>query len=66
MKDVVTQAIDALNKSAKRAEMDADKAGEEEGEEEEEEEELPDLSELENINEQLENNNGWFLFGNLY
>lgn len=58
MKDVVTQAIDALNKSAKRAEMDADKAGEEEGEEEEEEEELPDLSELENINEQLENNNG--------
>jgi len=26
--------------------------------EEEEEEELPDLSELENINDQLENNNG--------
>lgn len=58
MKDVVTQAIDALNKSAKRAEMEADKAGDEEGEEEEEEEELPDLSELENINEQLESNNG--------
>ena len=59
MKYVVTQAIDNLNKSAKRAELEADKAGGEEGEEEEEEEEeLPDLSELETINDQLENNNG--------
>lgn len=59
MKDVVTQAIENLNKAAKRAEIEADKpGGEEEAEEEEEEEELPDLSELEAINEQLENNNG--------
>lgn len=61
MKDVVTQAIDNLNRLAKRAEAEADKpsTGEDDGEaEEEEEEELPDLSELETINDQLENNNG--------
>ena len=60
IKDVVTQAIDQLNKAAKRAETEADKPGGDDGEEEEEEEEeeLPDLSELEAINEQMENNNG--------
>lgn len=60
MKDVVTQAIDNLNRLAKRAEAEADKPSTEEGEEqeEEEEEELPDLSELETINDQMENNNG--------
>lgn len=61
MKDVVTQAIENLNRLAKRAEAEADKpsTGEEGDEqEEEEEEELPDLSELETINDQLENNNG--------
>jgi len=60
MKDVVTQAIDNLNRLAKRAEAEADKPSTEEAEEqeEEEEEELPDLSELETINDQMENNNG--------
>lgn len=62
IKDVVTQAIENLNRLAKRAENEADKpsTGEEgeEQEEEEEEEELPDLSELETINDQMENNNG--------
>jgi adenylate kinase len=61
VKDVIAQAIDNLNKAAKRAETEADKPGGEEGEEEEEEEEeeeLPDFSELETINEQMENNNG--------
>ena len=60
VKDVITQAIDQMNKAAKRAETEADKpGGDDEGEEEEEEEEeLPDLSELEAINDQMENNNG--------
>ncbi len=61
IKDVVSQAIENLNRQAKRAEAEADKPSTgEEGEEaeEEEEEELPDLSELETINDQLENNNG--------
>jgi len=61
IKDVVTQAIENLNRVAKRAETEADKpsTGEEDEEpEEEEEEELPDLTELETINDQLENNNG--------
>lgn len=61
IKDVVTQAIENLNRLAKRAEVEADKpSGGEDGEEqeEEEEEELPDLSELETINDQMENNNG--------
>jgi adenylate kinase len=66
VKDVITQAIDNLNKLAKRAEAEADKPGgekEEGGEEEEEdadedEEELPDLDELETINENMEANNG--------
>lgn len=60
VKDVVTQAIDQMNKAAKRAETEADKpGGDDDGEEEEEEEEeLPDLSELEAINDQMENNSG--------
>lgn len=61
MKDVVTQAIENLNRQAKRAEAEADKPSggdEAEEQEEEEEEDLPDLSELETINDQMENNNG--------
>ena len=59
-KEVVSQAIEHLNRQAKRAEADAEKpsGGDDEEQEEEEEEELPDLSELEAINDQLENNNG--------
>lgn len=62
IKDVVTRAIEKLNQAAKRAENEADKPGgddaEDDEEDEAEEEELPDLSELETINEQMENNNG--------
>lgn len=64
-KDVINQVIDNLNKAAKRAETEVEKASdneedenEDEDEEDVEEEELPDLVELETINEQLENNNG--------
>lgn len=52
------QAVDNLNKAAKKADPDANNQGEEGQEEEEEEEELPDLSEIDAINDQLENNNG--------
>jgi adenylate kinase len=65
VKDVIKQAIENLNKLAKRAETEAEKPGgdrldeeEEEEEEVEEEEELPDLDELEAINENMESNNG--------
>jgi adenylate kinase len=66
VKDVITQAIENMNKAAKKAEADADKPGgeagdgEEEGEEEEEEddEEQPDLAELEAVNENMESNSG--------
>jgi adenylate kinase len=60
IKDVVTQAVDNLNRLAKRAEQETEKHVEEgeEAEEEEEEEETPDLSDLEAINDQMENNNG--------
>lgn len=62
-KDVITQAIDNLNKLAKRAEQEAEKPPDEEGggaeeEEEEEPDELPDLADLEAINEQMEANSG--------
>ena len=67
-KDVIAQAIDKLNKLARRADQEAEKPNEPEGngennedddeDEEEEEEEAPDLSELEIVNEQLETNNG--------
>ena len=75
IKDVIAQAIDNLNKAAKKAENDADRPGgggergmngEDGGEEDEEEEEidedeeLPDLEELETINENMESNNGNF------
>ena len=63
VKDVITQAIENMNKLAKKAEAEADKPGgegeeEEEEEEEEQEEEQPDLAELEAINENMEGNNG--------
>jgi adenylate kinase len=67
MKDVITKAVENLNKLAKKAENEAERpdaaaAGddeenennEESEEEEEEEEEAPDLGELETINETLE------------
>ena len=66
MKDVVNKALEEINRIAKRAETEAEKApsgngeeGEEpEEEEEEEEEELPDFPDLETINEQIDANNG--------
>lgn len=64
VKDVINQAIENLNKLARRAEAEADKPGgdkleeEDEEEEPEEEEDLPDLDELETINENMEANNG--------
>ena len=66
VKDVIAQAIDNLNKAAKKAESEAERPGgdklddEEEEEEEEidEDEELPDLEELETINENMESNSG--------
>jgi adenylate kinase len=62
-KDVITQAIDNLNKLAKRAEQEGEKPPDEDGgaaeeEEEEEPDELPDLADLEAINEQMEANSG--------
>lgn len=64
IKDVITQALDNLNKLAKKAEtaeaekqVNEDGEGEEE-EEEEEEEENPDLGELDAINENMESNSG--------
>ena len=67
VKDVITQAIDNMNKLAKKAELEADRPGgdgdadgeeEEEEEEEEEDENQVDLAELEAINENMEGNNG--------
>lgn len=65
IKDVINQAIENLNKFAKRAENEVEKINEDtdgdveqEEEEEEEEEEIPDLSELDAINENMESNNG--------
>lgn len=73
VKDVISQAIETLNRAAKQAENegnerpgatadnedndDAD-ADEEEEIDEEDEDELPDLDELEAINENMESNNG--------
>ncbi|RNA12888.1 adenylate kinase 7 [Brachionus plicatilis] len=65
IKDVINQAIENLNKFAKRTENETEKVNEDgdaeveqEEEEEEEEEEQPDLSELDAINENMESNNG--------
>jgi adenylate kinase len=69
LKDVITQGIDKLNNLAKKADEepmlngDGDLGGDdedfdEEEDDEEEQEDLIDLSELDTINEQMEQNNG--------
>jgi adenylate kinase len=72
IKDVISQAIENLNKLSKRPDeeaskkidIEADEEDEDDDEDEEDEEDEVDLSLLDTINQQMEENNGKILFNN--